>query len=280
MADSTGKLFAENLAPESQAQAKASDGAAACKPLGPRFFTDVSCHEFASESICQERRQAMTWLASYPGSGSTWTRLMLEQTTGIYTGAVYNDPALLAAGFKGEGHTSADRVLGVKNHYPAHDAPHIDGGRALVVLRRPLNAALAWTSYQAGDGDHGTEIDFTSLRSRFDSRRDEMLAAWKRHYLHFKNNFSGIKQSIKFEDIKANTTKAYLDVILPFLGINSDSPTIQQRLACAVEVSNTNAETRRSHAYVFQFSPEDEAQVRNIIGCNILEDAGYPCTGS
>jgi len=30
-------------------------------------------------------------LASFPGSGNTWTRHMIEQATGIYTGSSYPD---------------------------------------------------------------------------------------------------------------------------------------------------------------------------------------------
>ena len=33
-------------------------------------------------------------LASHPGSGNTWVRLILEEATGVFTGAVYNDSTL------------------------------------------------------------------------------------------------------------------------------------------------------------------------------------------
>jgi len=40
----------------------------------------------------------MTVLASYPGSGSTLSRLLIEQATGVVTGSgVYKDPSLLNA---------------------------------------------------------------------------------------------------------------------------------------------------------------------------------------
>ena len=37
-------------------------------------------------------------LVSFPGSGSTWLRHMLEQTTGIYSGSVYGSKRLRRAG--------------------------------------------------------------------------------------------------------------------------------------------------------------------------------------
>ena len=33
-------------------------------------------------------------LASYPGSGNTWVRLLIEQATGVFTGSVYVDIGL------------------------------------------------------------------------------------------------------------------------------------------------------------------------------------------
>ncbi|RYH28432.1 hypothetical protein EON65_12145, partial [archaeon] len=32
---------------------------------------------------------------TFPGSGNTWGRLLIEYSTGVYTGSVYNDASLL-----------------------------------------------------------------------------------------------------------------------------------------------------------------------------------------
>ena len=42
----------------------------------------------------------LTSLTSYPGSGNTWTRYLIEEYTGYYTGSVYNDIVLYKGGFK------------------------------------------------------------------------------------------------------------------------------------------------------------------------------------
>lgn len=57
-------------------------------------------------------------LVSFPGSGNTWVRTLLEQATGICTGAVYCDPWLRASGFTGENIRSG-AVLVTKTHYPS-----------------------------------------------------------------------------------------------------------------------------------------------------------------
>ena len=53
-------------------------------------------------------------LWSFPGSGNTWTRSLLEATTGLLTGSVYNDRCLLRT-FPGESECG-DRLLAVKAH--------------------------------------------------------------------------------------------------------------------------------------------------------------------
>ena len=38
-------------------------------------------------------------LISFPGSGNTWSRHLIEQASGIYTGSVYIDEALFSSGW-------------------------------------------------------------------------------------------------------------------------------------------------------------------------------------
>ena len=54
-------------------------------------------------------------IVSFPGSGNTWVRYLLQQMTGILTGSVYQDGDLRRNGFKGEYHKSG-KVLVVKTH--------------------------------------------------------------------------------------------------------------------------------------------------------------------
>ena len=57
-----------------------------------------------------------TLLVSYPGSGNSWVRQLLEATTGIYTGSDRDcDVDYVEAGMLGEGIVS-DNVIAVKFH--------------------------------------------------------------------------------------------------------------------------------------------------------------------
>ena len=57
----------------------------------------------------------LTALASSPGSGNTWTRSLIEQFTGYYSGAIYLDQVLKAKGFPGEGVVDGT-VIVIKTH--------------------------------------------------------------------------------------------------------------------------------------------------------------------
>ena len=71
------------------------------------------------DKVCRRRafRRSgkLVALASFPGSGNTWTRTLLEQATGIYTGSIYRDETLVNAGFEGECLISRN-VIAIKTH--------------------------------------------------------------------------------------------------------------------------------------------------------------------
>lgn len=56
-------------------------------------------------------------LVSFPGSGNTWLRHLLEEVSGTFTGSVYNDWRIYKKGFTGEyEHPLAKNTLVVKTH--------------------------------------------------------------------------------------------------------------------------------------------------------------------
>ena len=59
-------------------------------------------------------------LLSFPGSGNTWLRYMIQKTTGIMTGSVYNETNLLFNGFPGES-LSNGSVIVIKSHLQSVD---------------------------------------------------------------------------------------------------------------------------------------------------------------
>lgn len=90
----------------------------------------------------------ITALASFPGSGNTWLRYLLQQATGILTGSVYKDFGLLKSGFPAES-ISNTSVLLVKTHeWGSHVWSKF--GKAILLVRDPAKAILAEFNRQSG----------------------------------------------------------------------------------------------------------------------------------
>eukprot|EP01032_Pedospumella_encystans_P025405 gene25405-28717_t len=62
-------------------------------------------------------------LYTFPGAGNTWCRLLIEYSTGIYTGSVYNDKSLLQS-LPGE-FTCNWQVSAIKVHPHTHPFEHL-----------------------------------------------------------------------------------------------------------------------------------------------------------
>jgi hypothetical protein len=87
---------------------------------------------------------------------SRWTRTLLEQTTGIYTGSVYNDTNLYKNGLLGELTYPTDgETLFQKSHdiQKKYFSQRVDG--ILFVIRNPFDAIIAEWKRRNGGGHTG-----------------------------------------------------------------------------------------------------------------------------
>lgn len=103
-------------------------------------------------------------LASFPGSGNSWVRQLLETATGIYTGALYCDKSYIKAGMIGEG-VATNNVLAIKTHgWPGATTNILNPDKVIYIVRNPFaailseeNRYLAGVSNSSGDR-HTTEV--------------------------------------------------------------------------------------------------------------------------
>lgn len=89
-------------------------------------------------------------LASFPGSGNTWVRGLLQMATGVCTGSLYCDKSLRRGGFPGEGVRSGS-VLVVKTHkwksrnrrlrFYSNMTEHFSA--AIFIVRSPFHALVS-----------------------------------------------------------------------------------------------------------------------------------------
>lgn len=90
-------------------------------------------------------------LISFPGSGNTWVRQILEAVSGVCTGSTMCDMSLRAQGFTGESiHSGSVLVVKTHNSVPnwivnseslAEDVPHFHS--AILIIRSPFDAMVS-----------------------------------------------------------------------------------------------------------------------------------------
>ncbi|CAH0394429.1 unnamed protein product [Bemisia tabaci] len=129
-------------------------------------FTPWPSSEECRQYYIQFARQKslpMTALVSFPGSGNTWVRYLIETTTGIFTGSVYADKLIFSKGFFGErespdcGCTSVQKthgfaLAGAVPKLPTEKTAEVSlfNGRAILLLRNPYEALLSYRNYLYG----------------------------------------------------------------------------------------------------------------------------------
>ena len=86
-----------------------------------------------------KKQNDVVGLVSFPGSGNSWVRQLLETSTGVYTGSIYNDKSYVTAGMIGEG-IKSKCVIAVKSHHCNNLKTF---SKMIYVVRNPFDAILA-----------------------------------------------------------------------------------------------------------------------------------------
>lgn len=105
-------------------------------------------------------------LASFPSSGNTWVRYLIEGATGIFTGSMYDDTSLMRKGLYGEGvmHDSGMTIVQKSHGYTTGEAMtmqdkglraqhnHLQelGYQGVVVIRNPFKALISHRHLDVG----------------------------------------------------------------------------------------------------------------------------------
>jgi len=115
-------------------------------------------HYQTCKSVSFQKTSKATALLSFPGSGNSWVRQLIETTTGIYTGTYKDcDDSYIYNGMIGEG-VYTDNVIAVKIHYPDNnDKKWLYERNIIYVVRNPFDAILAeWNRLKSAMKDHKT----------------------------------------------------------------------------------------------------------------------------
>ncbi|XP_044763477.1 WSCD family member AAEL009094 [Coccinella septempunctata] len=184
-------------------------------------------------------------LASFPGSGNTWVRYLLQQATGILTGSVYRDYSLLKNGFPAENVVNGS-VLLVKTHEFGPNAKKIYS-KAILLVRSPTSAIQAEFNRQSG-GHVGFASPIRYKRNRgkyWEQFVYDKLQMWKLTNLDWLYNFTGPTHVIFYEQLVDNLENN-LRSMLNFLEV----PISEELFKCALE-RREGIYRRKKRAIVF-----------------------------
>lgn len=236
------------------------------------WMNDSKCEQFVTKFSKVETLPARA-LASYPGSGNTWIRYLVEGSSGLYTGSVFNDRSILRAGHYGEGRNYLDgSTILQKTH---HRSIYVDkykayglswrkeqiesfGGRAVIVVRNPYKAILSyWNFYNTKS--HTSLIDKNSFKTlKFQdfvftgaSRWFEVIEDWI--------TFGKEVYFIFYEDLQEDPV-GEMRSLLDYLGL----PVDEERLAC-ISSHLAGSFHRTSHQEIDPFTQDHHLLLQTVI---------------
>jgi hypothetical protein len=177
-----------------------------------------------------EKSNRVCALASFPGSGNTWLRYLLQQASGVLTGSVYKDFGLLKSGFPAES-ISNKSVLIVKTHEFDQSAI-IRFKKAVLLVRDPAKSILAEFNRQSGGHVGFASPDrYKRTNGRYWLKFvTNKLNTWEQTNIFWGRNFSGDVMIVYYENLVDNVEKTLRD-IFNFI----DYPINESLLACALK---------------------------------------------
>ncbi|EEB20243.1 conserved hypothetical protein [Pediculus humanus corporis] len=185
-----------------------------CQPL--KFLNDVN--------------RPIIALVSFPGSGNTWVRYLIQQATGIHTGSVYKDFGLLKNGFPGE-YIADSSVIVVKTHEKG-PAAHRGYKKAVLLIRDPMQAIQAEFNRQGGGHVGFASPDRYKIgKGKFwEKFVQEQIIKWRDTNLDWFFNFTK-PTMILFYDQLISDLESNLRRLLKFLEVN----VTESQLQCAIQ---------------------------------------------
>lgn len=178
------------------------------------------------------RSRAPYALASYPGSGNTWLRYLIEGATGIFTGSRYKDLQIQMYGLWGEIRDWQDGTTIVQKTHDSHP-DHVKndfGGRGILILRNPYDAILSDHNFLFG-GHMGVGPPTNYDRSDWEEFVSLETASWLDLAMNWVKE--GQVLVVHYEQVKTNLVPE-MKRILKFLGVTVN----KDRLDCLLKHRN------------------------------------------
>ncbi|KAK4318610.1 hypothetical protein Pmani_010401 [Petrolisthes manimaculis] len=120
-------------------------------------------------------------LMSFPCSGNSWTRYLLEASTGIFTGSVFNDPLIYKTGMIGERAKPNDgRTLVQKTHGRVFKSSMLPTVPAVLLIRNPAKSIISFFKLIT-TRSQVTQISYQHFNtSKFHQLVPKLLEKWEK----------------------------------------------------------------------------------------------------
>ncbi|GEM11000.1 zinc finger, C2H2-type transcription factor [Rhodotorula toruloides] len=189
-----------------------------------------------------------TALASFPRSGNSYLRSLVERATGFQTSSVYCDPELERT-FHGECNHTLNFF--VKTHFPAlptvispNDSSHADYYKqfdsAIHLVRNPLDAISSWYHFlhtsrtSEGVYNHTAKVELPGGKFGVEQRKEilEYAKRWRRHTTYWQHAPISTRV-LRYEDLTARLIPNMMS-LLAFL-LPDDNLPLLEHVICVVE---------------------------------------------
>ncbi|XP_060603790.1 WSCD family member GA21586-like [Ruditapes philippinarum] len=182
------------------------------------------------EVLLSQTNLPITGLVSFPGSGNTWTRHLIQQMTGIGTSSVYCDGSLKVRGFPHECQHDMTKTVVVKTHETRHFNMFT---KIVLLLRNPYDALLSFANFKtAGHTGHIPEKVLIKASNR-------SFELWLRKYVNLTRStikaFKGPVHVIQYETLQTNMSRE-LKKLASFFDLNISDRDIE----CTVKLQEGN----------------------------------------
>jgi len=200
-------------------------------------------------------------LYSFPGSGNTWLRLLLDHSTGVFSGSVYDDKGLYVI-LPGE--RACDTSVSVTKAHPhlqsfgqfeARDLPRKCSNlfsltttitKIVFLYRNPYHAIFSELQRRRTRGKHNRLLTKDGVGGEplvlFEDLAHKWVEQWG-EVARFESNGTSVLK-VKFEDLLGNDKERVLAGIVDFLSFPVDPGTI----LCAFVLADNPVAHRKSPA--------------------------------
>ena len=193
-------------------------------------------------------------LGSFPGSGNTWMRYLLQQLTGVLTGSIYTDWKLMSKDFPAGGITDG-QVIAIKTHASyKKDKAKMEYDKVILLVRNPWEAAFSNFNRINSNNSHTETVNSMLNQREVKIFCEGQLKHWRNFHLSWKKEFADSDRLliVHYEELQSNL-KSQLKKISDFLRISIDEEVYE----CVIQ--NSKGKFKREKG--------------NITAENVLDDA-------